>query len=161
MQNPEKGDSAVTEPKNVRLWLQRGDMELTVRHTGGVRFEAQTRGHRLICDQPAANGGEDLGMTPPELLLSSLGTCAGFYALSYLKARSLPSDGLTVKVTAEKVTKPARLDQIVIEVDAPGCPPEQESWIRRSIEACLIHNTLTHGPHIETVVRAGELVHAS
>lgn len=100
-------------------------------------------------------------MTPPELLLSSLGTCAGFYALSYLKARSLPSDGLTVKVTAEKVTKPARLDQIVIEVDAPGCPPEQESWIRRSIEACLIHNTLTHGPHIETVVRVGELAHAS
>jgi organic hydroperoxide reductase OsmC/OhrA len=28
-------------------------------------------------DQPVENGGHDEGMTPPELLLASLGSCAG------------------------------------------------------------------------------------
>jgi putative redox protein len=134
-------------------------MELNVRYTGGVSFEAETRGHRIVCDQPQANGGQDSGMTPPELLLSSLGTCAGFYALSYLTARALPAAGLTVKVTAEKAAKPSRLDQMVIEVDVPGCSPEHEAGIQRAIKACLIHNTLLHSPHIETVVRMAAPAH--
>ena len=39
-------------------------------------------------------------MAPPEFLLASLGTCADFYAAQYLRARSLPAEGLTVKVVA-------------------------------------------------------------
>src|SRR5450759_4436989 len=78
-------------------------MELTVNYLGDVQFEAETRGHKIVCDQPLDNGGADEGMTPPEFLLASLATCAGFYAVQYLNARKLPSEGLKVKVTAEKV----------------------------------------------------------
>ncbi len=77
-------------------------MEVTVHHLGNVKFEAVARGHRVMCDQPPANGGADTGMTPPEFLLVSLGTCAGYYAAEYLKARSLPTTGLEIKVSAEK-----------------------------------------------------------
>ena len=44
-------------------------MEVEVLHQGKVKFEAIARGHRVICDQPATNGGSDSGMTPPEFLL--------------------------------------------------------------------------------------------
>jgi len=84
-------------------------MEVTVQHLGDVKFEAATRGHRVICDQPPGNGGADSGMTPPEFLLVALGTCAGFYAAQYLKTRALPAAGLEVKVSAEKAMQPARL----------------------------------------------------
>ena len=48
--------------------------------------------HRIICDQYVSDGGHgnDEGVTPPELLLASLGACAGHYAAEYLRARSLP-----------------------------------------------------------------------
>ena len=46
-------------------------MEVTIQHLGDVKFEASTRGHRVICDQPPDNGGSDTGMTPPEYLLVS------------------------------------------------------------------------------------------
>src|ERR1022692_70220 len=95
-------------------------MEVTIQHLGDVKFEASARGHRIICDQPADNGGSDSGLTPPEYLLVSLGTCAGFYAAQYMKARSLPHRGLEVKVSAEKATLPARLGQFRIEVTVPG-----------------------------------------
>ena len=128
-------------------------MEITVRHLGNVQFEASTRGHRVICDQPADNGGSDQGMTPPEFLLASLGTCAGFYAAQYLKTRSLPTAGLEVTVHAEKVPQPARVGQFRIEVFVPGLDEHHEAGVLRAVKACLIHNTLLHAPSIETVVR--------
>jgi putative redox protein len=127
-------------------------MEVKIQHLGNVKFEASTRGHRVICDQPPGNGGADTGMTPPEFLLVSLGTCAGFYAAQYLKARSLPADGLEIKVTAEKVPQPARLGQFRIEVVVPGLEPRHEEGILRAVKACLVHNTLLHTPAIETIV---------
>ena len=88
-------------------------MDVEILYLGEVKFEAIARGHRVICDQPATNGGSDSGMTPPEFLLVSLGTCAGYYAAQYLKTRSLPADGLRIKVTAEKAAQPARASPVL------------------------------------------------
>ncbi len=129
-----------------------GNMEVTIQYRGDVKFEASARGHRVICDQPPDNGGSDSGMTPPEFLLVSLGTCAGFYAAQYLKARSLVYQGLEVKVSAEKAKQPARLGQFRIEVMVAGLDPQHEEGVLRAVKACLIHNTLVHAPAIETVV---------
>ncbi len=91
-------------------------------------------------------------MTPPEYLLVSLGTCAGFYAAQYLKTRSLAYRDLEVKVSAEKAMQPARLGKFRIEVIVSGLDPQHEAAVLRAVKACLIHNTLTHAPEIETVV---------
>ena len=128
------------------------NMEVTIRHLGNVQFEAAARGHSVVCDQPPANGGSDSGMTPPEFLLASLGTCAGFYAVQYLKTRHLPTDGLQVHVSADKATQPARLGTFRIEVVAPPLDPAHEAGLLRAVKACLVHNTLLHAPAIETVV---------
>ena len=135
-------------------------MEVIIQHLGDVKFEASARGHRVICDQPADNGGVDSGMTPPEYLLVSLGTCAGFYAAQYLKVRSLEHQGLEVKISAEKAKLPARLRQFRIEVIVPGLDPQHEAGVLRAVKACLIHNTLIHAPAIETVVSTPIVAHA-
>ncbi len=127
-------------------------MDVTVRHLGDVRFESSARGHRVVCDQPPDNGGFDQGMTPPEFLLTSLGTCAGFYATQYLKARKIPFEDLEVKVHADKLQQPARLGQFRIEVAVPGLDARHEAGVLRAVKACLIHNTLLNAPAIETIV---------
>jgi len=127
-------------------------MEVEIRHLGGVRFEAVGSGHRVVCDQPAANGGSDEGMTPPEFLLVALGTCAGFYAAQYLKTRSLPSEGLSIRVAAEKLTQPARLGNFRIEVTVPPVEAQHHAGVLRAVKACLIHNTLLNAPAIEVVL---------
>lgn len=125
-------------------------MELRVTYKDGVRFEAETRGHRLTIDQPLSGGGQDLGMTPPELLLASLGSCAAYYAVEYLKARSLSTKGIEVKVNAEKAAGPARLGSFLIEVVIPGLDdPKHVEGVNIAVKKCLIHNTLLHAPSIE------------
>jgi putative redox protein len=135
-------------------------MEVTIQHRGNVKFEAIARGHRVICDQPKDNGGSDSGMTPPEFLLASLGTCAGFYAAKYLETRKLATEGLEVKVSAEKATQPARIGSFRIEVTVPGLDPAHEAGVHRAVNACLIHNTLLNAPAIRTVVLTQAEVHA-
>jgi len=132
-------------------------MEVLIRHLGKVKFEAISRGHRLICDQPENNGGTNEGMTPPEFLLASLGTCAAFYAAEYLRTRSLPTEGLEVKVTAEKASQPARYAKFRIEVTTPALEERHEVGIARAVKACTIHNTLLNLPEVETVVRTAQL----
>lgn len=129
-------------------------MEVRIGYDQGVRFTAEARGHRVVCDQPASNGGEDLGMTPPEFLLAALGTCAGYYAAQYLKNHNLPAAGLEVKVVAEKAAQPARLGSFQIDVIAPGAGPEHDAGLHRAVKACLIHNTLLHAPAISIAVNA-------
>jgi putative redox protein len=134
-------------------------MEVTAEFAGGTRFEVQARGHRVICDQPIDNGGVDAGMTPPEFLLASLATCAGYYAAQYLKARQLPADNLKVRVSADKAQQPARLATFRIEVTAPGLDERHQQGVLRAARACLIHNTLLGHPAIDVAVNTTELAH--
>jgi uncharacterized OsmC-like protein len=130
-------------------------LELSVIHLGNVRFEAEARGHKIICDQPFDNHGDNEGMTPPELLLASLATCAGFYAVQYLKTRNLPSDGLKVKVSAGKAKDPARIERFIIDVEVPGLmDPHHMEGVRRSVDKCLIKNTLKGAPSIELSINS-------
>ena len=130
-------------------------MEVTVKYLDGVKFEASARGHRVLCDQPLDNGGQDTGMSPPEFLLASLATCAGYYAAQYLRTRSLPTAELEIKVTAEKQSGPARLASFRIEVIAPGLDARHEEGVLRATKHCLVHNTLLNAPAIQIVVQTG------
>ena len=125
-------------------------MEVQIKLRGDVKFEVAARKHTLICDQPAENGGNDEGMTPPELLLASLGSCAAFYASAYLRKKGLAREGVTVRVTAEKAGPPARLDNFKIEVSVPlALNEEQQAGMETAVHHCLIHNTLLHTPAIQ------------
>jgi uncharacterized OsmC-like protein len=125
-------------------------MEVKVKHLDQVKFTVQARSHSIICDQPADNGGQDAGMTPPEFLLASLGSCAAFYAVQYLKTRNLAESGVEVTVTAEKLKQPARLGNFRIHVICPvALTEEQTEGLTRSVHHCLVHNTLLTPPEIE------------
>ena len=125
-------------------------MEVIVDYLGAVQFEVKAREHTIACDQPEANGGFNEGMTPPELLLASLGTCAGYYAAEYLKTRRLSGDGMRIRVTAEKAKNPARLSSFRIEVRlAAELEQRHHEGLLRAIHSCLIHNTLLNPPRIE------------
>ena len=124
-------------------------MQVKVQQLENVKFAIHARHHSLICDQPADNGGTDEGMTPPELMLASLGSCAAFYAAQYLKTRNLATGGVEVIVNAEKLKNPARLGNFTIEVDCPiALTDEQQIGMVRCVHSCLVHNTLMSVPEI-------------
>ncbi|MGD1068930.1 MAG: OsmC family protein [Bryobacteraceae bacterium] len=129
-------------------------IQVDARHLGGVRFEVDARGHRVICDQPAGSGGTDTGMTPPEFLLAALATCAGYYAAEYLQTRGLSCEGLTARVKAEKASSPARLASFHIEVTTAPLEARHRDGVLNAVKKCLIHNTLLNTPRVEIGVNS-------
>ncbi len=124
-------------------------MQIQVKQVDGVRFAIQARTHTIISDQPTENGGVDSGMTPPELLLASLGSCAAYYALQYLKKHDLAHSGVEVSVSAGKLKAPARLGNFQIEVVCPvPLTEDQQQGMWCSVHQCLVHNTLLTPPEI-------------
>jgi len=125
-------------------------MEILVEHLGSVQFEIKTRGHSVIADQPTEQGGYDEGMTPPELLLASLGSCAGFYAAQYLRKHKLAAEGTCVRVSCEKTKGLVpRMDNFKIEVETPvELSTEHCKGMYEAVENCLVKNTLLHPPKI-------------
>jgi uncharacterized OsmC-like protein len=134
-------------------------MEVTIEHLGSVQFEIKAREHTVVSDQPKENGGFDEGMTPPELFLASLGTCAAFYAAQYLRKHQLAAEGTRVRVTAAKEKNPARLDHFQIEVDVPATLDDRHrAGVEDAVHHCLIHNTLLNPPDIRIELKAGALL---
>ena len=130
-------------------------MEVKVSQIAGVKFAIQARSHVIVCDQPIENKGSDSGMTPPELLLASLASCAAFYAAEYLRTRNLAQTGVEVSVTAEKLLQPARLGNFHIRVASPApLTAEQHEAMMRSVHHCLVHNTLLSPPEIKIEIEA-------
>ena len=133
-------------------------MEVTITHLDKVKFAIQSRSHSIVCDQPEENGGEDSGMTPPELLLASLGSCAAFYAVRYLSTRNLAQTGVEVTVTAEKLKQPARVGNFRVHVACPiPLTEEQTESLMRSVHHCLVHNTLLTPPEIAIELTTKEI----
>jgi putative redox protein len=134
-------------------------MEVKVSHIGNTRFQIQARQHIIESDQPIENGGDDAAMTPPEIFLAALGSCAAFYAAQFLSSRKLADHGLEVSVDAEKLRDPARLGNFVIKVQSPvSLTADQTVAMERSVHRCLIHQTMLQPPQlaIEIVATAAE-----
>lgn len=131
-------------------FFRRNQIEVQISHIDGVKFSVKARSHAITCDQPHENGGADVGMTPPELLLASLGACAAYYATEHLRTRRFATAGVAVSVAAEKLKGPARLGNFRIRIESPvRLTTEQREGLMRSVEHCLIKNTLLNSPEIK------------
>lgn len=134
-------------------------MEVFVEHLGAVQFEITARQHKIISDQPLENQGFDEGMTPPEMMLASLGSCAAFYAVDYMKRNRILQERCKVRVTADKVKGPSRLDNFRIEVElVEDLDASQVKGIEDAVHRCIIHNTLLHPPAIDVAIKTAALV---
>ncbi|MCU0723372.1 MAG: OsmC family protein [Planctomycetes bacterium] len=123
-------------------------MEMTF--PGGKKVAASWRGFTVISDQPASGGGEDSAPTPFELFLISIGSCAGFFALSFCQARKIPEEGLRVTAAIERDPATHMVPRIGITVRLPaGFPDKYRDAIVQAVKACMVTKHLDRPPRIE------------
>src|SRR5512132_299109 len=123
---------------------------LSVAHQGADQFELQVRGHRLLCDQPLADGGGDQGPTPTELFVASLAACVGFYARRFLARHHLDPGGLRVEAAfTMSPDRPARVDTITLRLLLPQPLEEnRRQALLAVVEHCTVHNSLRTPPQV-------------
>ena len=125
--------------------------EVKIRCETVDRHVIEARGHRAVTDQPKDGSGTDVGMTPTEMLLGSLGACVSLYAASYCRNHGLPYEGIEVEVISETAEDaPSRIGSIRLRLKMPAPVPERlVPGLLSTARRCYIHHTLTHPPQIK------------
>jgi putative redox protein len=132
---------------------------VTVKTEPGRFFATRVSGpvHSLIADEPAPEG-DDLGFSPYELLLASLGSCTAMTLEMYARRKGWPLEQVRIALQFDRVhvgdaenveQPPRRVDQITRVIELIG--PLDNAQRKRLIEIagkCPVHKTLTSGPRI-------------
>ena len=127
--------------------------EMIIEWKKKFQLEASRRGLTVIADQPKEDGGDDTGFSPVELLVTSLGTCIGYYALVFLERRKIDPNGLKIKMSWEYGENPLRVAKISVEISLDAkLDDHQRSGLLKITRGCTVHNTLTHAPEISVAM---------
>lgn len=122
---------------------------MLIEYAGGMKLIARHRGLEVATDQVRDQGGDDTALTPTELFIAALGTCAGVYVLNFAKRHDLPVEGLRIEVDYSYAERPRRVGSVQIRVRMPQPVGEQEGVaLQRVAEQCLVHNSLRQPPEV-------------
>ena len=118
-------------------------------------------GRGFIVDEPAADGGNDLGATPYELLTAALAACTAMTLQMYARRKGIPLQEVAVEVEHERGhasdceqcedpdMSQARMDLLQRRIVLRGpLSDEQRADLLRIAERCPVHRTLIANPRI-------------
>lgn len=129
-------------------------MDLIVTFPGGKKVDAEYEGFMVRTDQPVAVGGEGTAPSPFLYCLAAMGTCAGFYVLSYLQARNLPTEGVRI-IQRHEANEKGKLIKINLTIELPPeIDQKHHKPVVRSAEQCTVKKLIEERPQfgIETRV---------
>jgi ribosomal protein S12 methylthiotransferase accessory factor len=128
-------------------------MDIRVSFPGGKRVDAHVGDFTIRTDQPRSSQGDGSAPAPYDLFLASLASCAGFYALAFCQARSLPTEGLGLSLRYATDPDTHLPTRIAIDLQLPRDFPEKyRPAIARAVEGCKVKKTIAANPAFEVNV---------
>ena len=114
--------------------------------------------HQIVADEPQSAGGNDLGLTPYDLLLAALGACTSMTLRMYAKRKGLEVDKIQVKLEHSRIEaadcepcedQPNKVDQIRrwIRIDGDITEAQRQRMLEIA-DMCPVHRTLQNQKRI-------------
>lgn len=132
-------------------------MEMKIVFPGGKRVDAVYQGFTIKTDQPESIGGGGAAPSPFAPFLASIGTCVGYYVLSFCRERGIPTEQAQISMSTEKDTGTGLIGKISIEIHLP---PEFPARYRQAVEKaaglCAVKKHLQQPPRIEINAHVAE-----
>ena len=120
-----------------------------INNFGGSVFRVKSKNYEFVID---TKGG---GITPPDTLLASLGSCIGVYLRKYAEGAGLPINDFTVTLDADLSKEaPVSFRSIRARIDLKGFELDERrrQAILGFIKNCPVHNTLKANPAVEVTI---------
>ena len=122
---------------------------------GGKRVDAHYDGRTIQTDQSVEHGGDGSAPEPFDLFFASMATCVGIYVLEFCTSRNLSTEGLAVRLDAERDPERKIFSPIRITVTLPkDFPDNYEAAIRRAADLCTVKRHIVAQPEFEIVTEA-------
>jgi len=117
-----------------------------IRNTGEYVFNVKSKDYELVIDTKGK------GITPPDALLASLGSCIGVYLRKYAEGTNFDLPEFSIRVEGElSKESPVCFRKIDITIDLKGtaCDERRLKSIHEFVKNCPVHNTLKNDPEVE------------
>ena len=117
-----------------------------IANNGDYAFQVKSKDYEFIVD---IKGN---GVTPPDTLLASLGTCIGVYLRKYAEGAKLDLPGFGISVQSEfSKENPICFRKIEVVIDLKGVKFDERriKAMQEFIENCPVHRTLQQNPKVE------------
>jgi putative redox protein len=136
--------------------------EVRVRLAGdSYTTEVMTPFHHLIADEPESVGGNNLGPTPYDMLLASLGTCTAMTLKMYANRKGWALEEINVYLNHEKIhqndsvsvedSKNSKLSKFTRWLEIKGdVTDEMKEKLLEIADKCPVHKTLHEQITVET-----------
>jgi len=120
-------------------------MSIAITFPGQLRVRAEYEGLAIDTDQDGS------APAPFDLFLASLATCAGYYALAFMRQRRIDPAGARVTMDWTRDPETRRVETIVIHlVLPPGFPEKYRGAVVRAMDQCAVKRLIDDPPTIET-----------
>ena len=128
-------------------------MEMKISFSGGKKVDAEYKGLTIKTDQPKHEGGDGSAPEPFSLFIASIGTCTGFYVLSFCQKRNIPTDNISLLLKLEKNKETHMIRKITIEIQVPEDFPENyKKAIIKTASLCSVKKHLDNPPEIDILL---------
>lgn len=129
-------------------------MEIMIDFPGGAKVDAHFGPYTVNTDQPVQGGGDDSAPTPFALFLSSIGTCAGIYALGFCRQRGLSTEGMRIMQHVHNNLMTGMVSKVDLEIELPkGFPDKYRAAIINAVELCAVKKHLQQPPTFEITTK--------
>jgi len=141
--------------------LEHGEVLVTEKDLKFLRG-LYTEDHQVLSDEPLSFGGRNLGPSPYDLLLMSLGSCTSMTIRMYANHKKLPLEDINVRLRHERIHsddcpdcdgKTGKIERITRDIELKGDLTEaQRQRLIEIADRCPVHRTLEN----DLVVRTRE-----
>lgn len=117
-----------------------------INNEGGYLFQVKSKDYEFKIDTKGN------GITPPDTLLASLGSCIGVYVRKYGEGAKLNIKEFSVTVDAEFTKEPPfcfKEIKVKVNLNRPGLDERRKKAFLEFIKNCPVHNTLEAKPQIQ------------
>lgn len=109
-----------------------------------MKHTVRVRQHAFPVDEPAANGGEDLGPTAHDVYDSALGTCKAMTVLWYANRKGLPVEDIQVSVERDDSQERQGTYRLKVTLAITGALSEaQRQELLNVANKCPVHKLMT------------------
>lgn len=108
-----------------------------------MKHTVHVREHAFAVDEPAGNGGEDLGPTPHDVYDSALGACKALTTLWYARRKQMPVDDIRVTVERDDAEERHGIYRLRVTLDIGGPLTEaQRQELLTVAGKCPVHKLM-------------------
>ncbi|DAC73240.1 MAG TPA: osmotically inducible protein OsmC [Thermoplasmata archaeon] len=128
-------------------------MEMEIRFPDGKKVEALFGDFTVRTDQPIVDGGSGTAPSPFDLFLASIGTCTGYYVLSFCQKNNIPTENITLHASMQRNPKTHLVERCDITIRIPDdFPQKYEKAVIKAAETCTVKRHLQNPPTIDIKV---------